>query len=43
MYVFVIMHLLFVDFELDRELPTDTFQFGGQTGNTVTQLIFRKK
>ncbi|KAG5343737.1 EFMT2 methyltransferase, partial [Acromyrmex charruanus] len=30
-------------FELNNQLPTDTFQFGGQTGNTVTQLIFRKK
>ncbi|KAL6262754.1 hypothetical protein P5V15_005545 [Pogonomyrmex californicus] len=30
-------------FEFDSQLPTDTFQFGGQTGNTVTQLVFRKK
>ncbi|CAL1673997.1 unnamed protein product [Lasius platythorax] len=30
-------------FELENQLPTDTFQFGGQTGNTVIQLIFRKK
>lgn len=30
-------------FELESELPTDTFRFGGQTGNIVTQLVFRKK
>ncbi|XP_043483003.1 EEF1A lysine methyltransferase 2 [Leptopilina heterotoma] len=25
------------------ELPTKTFSFGGQTGNTVTQLVFTKQ
>lgn len=39
----IIMRLLFTDFELESELPTDTFRFGGQTGNIVTQLVFRKK
>lgn len=34
--------LLFTDFELKSQFPTDTFQFGGQTGNTVTQLVFMK-
>lgn len=40
---FVTIQLCFTDFELENQLPTDTFQFGGQTGNTVIQLIFRKK
>lgn len=39
----VIMRLLLADFEFNNQLPTDTFQFGGQTGNTVTQLVFRRK
>ncbi|XP_020293704.1 protein-lysine N-methyltransferase mettl10 [Pseudomyrmex gracilis] len=30
-------------FELESQLPTDTFQFGGQTGNAITQLVLRKK
>lgn len=30
-------------FDLLLELPTRTFSFGGQTGNTVTQLVFMKK
>uniref|UniRef100_A0A3B4AN47 EEF1A lysine methyltransferase 2 n=1 Tax=Periophthalmus magnuspinnatus TaxID=409849 RepID=A0A3B4AN47_9GOBI len=29
-------------FELLEELPTPTFKFGGQTGSSVTALIFRK-
>ncbi|XP_054009919.1 EEF1A lysine methyltransferase 2 [Hylaeus anthracinus] len=30
-------------FDVLHTLPSDTFQFGGQTGNAVTQLIFQKK
>ncbi|XP_001603234.1 EEF1A lysine methyltransferase 2 [Nasonia vitripennis] len=30
-------------FEFSTELPTKTFSFGGQTGNTITQLVFIKK
>lgn len=40
---FMTIRVLFADFELESQLPTDTFQFGGQTGNTITQLVFRKK
>ncbi|XP_076244799.1 EEF1A lysine methyltransferase 2 [Calliopsis andreniformis] len=30
-------------FNILHVLPCDTFQFGGQTGNTVTQLVLQKK
>lgn len=31
------------DFDILNVLPTDTFLFGGQRGNTITQLILQKK
>lgn len=32
----------FTGFEFVQELPTPRFQFGGQTGNSVTALIFKR-
>lgn len=32
-----------LDFDILHVLPADTFVFGGQTGNTVTQLVLQKK
>lgn len=31
------------DFKLYEQIPTPTFQFGGQTGNSVTSLILKLK
>ncbi|XP_058800932.1 EEF1A lysine methyltransferase 2 isoform X3 [Phymastichus coffea] len=31
-----------LDFEFKEEIPSKKFLFGGQTGNTITQLIFTK-
>ncbi|XP_012287836.1 EEF1A lysine methyltransferase 2 [Orussus abietinus] len=30
-------------FELSHVIPTPTFQFGGQTGNSITSLVFRRR
>lgn len=31
------------DFDILHVLPAETFTFGGQTGNTVAQLVLQKK
>ncbi|XP_061175821.1 EEF1A lysine methyltransferase 2-like [Saccostrea echinata] len=38
-----LLHFWKTDFELFEKIPTPSFQFGGQSGNTVTSLVLKPK
>ncbi|KAK1166606.1 EEF1A lysine methyltransferase 2 [Acipenser oxyrinchus oxyrinchus] len=38
-----LLSILCKGFEIQQELPTPSFQFGGRTGNSVTALVLKRK